>query len=117
MTPSEIEAILIELLRQNPTQEYGVTVADVSHDLARIDVTLRFLRGQTYCCAEPECHLSGIASQLASRAVKLPRNAVIRWHCMVEAGALIQASGKAGVPLESEAYEYDWEQRREASTK
>src|SRR5262245_36587509 len=102
-TKSEIEALIRELLAKNRSPGYGIDVRDVVAGPPTIDVEFRFLSGRTYFCAEPGCHLPRELS-------RLPRLAgfTIRWHCIVERGALLKTLAVLGLPLESEGYEYDF---------
>src|SRR4051794_11561366 len=102
-TISEIETMIRELLAANNSPGYGITVCDAASDPPTIDVDFRFLFGRTYCCAEPGCHLPRDLS-------RLPRLAgiVIRWHCRVEDGAKLKCREQLGLPLESEAYEFEF---------
>ena len=53
----ELETLFRDLLASNRGPGYGVSVLGATPDLSVIDVSLRFIAGRTYCCAEPGCHL------------------------------------------------------------
>src|SRR5689334_22992890 len=102
-TIPEIETMIQELLATNNSPGYGIVVRDAASDPATIDVDIRFLSGRTYCCAEPGCHLPRDWSRIP-RLTGIP----IRWHCRVEDGAKLKCHEQLGLPLESEAYEFDF---------
>jgi hypothetical protein len=41
------------------------------------------------------------------RAIQLPQSVTVRWHCHVERGAKLECMKKLGLPVESEAYDFD----------
>jgi hypothetical protein len=71
-----------------------------------VDVEIRFLTGQKYCCAEFGCHLPRHSDALIALSPSFPANLQIRWHCCVEKGAFIASQGEASIYVESEAYDY-----------
>lgn len=107
----ELENLLRELLATNCGPGYGISVLSAAADLSVIDVELRFIAGRTYCCAEPGCHLprsnSMLVSLAAERGLRLPDSVAVRWHCHVDRGALLQSMKSLGLPIESEAYEFE----------
>ena len=77
-----------------------------------MDVTVTFLAGRRYCCAEPGCHLpweaASVVNFAAGMGITLPPRLTIGWHVVVEKGALLEClRSRAGGSLESDAYEYD----------
>jgi len=90
---------------------YGISVTDAAPDLSVINVEFRFLKGHSYCCAEPGCHVPCRCDRLvrlaAERSIRLPDDVMVRWHCIVEEGARLQCLSGLELPAESEAYEFD----------
>lgn len=111
MSLAELESILIEYLGAKSPSRFGVTLVHATPDCSMIDVELRFLSGETYCCSEPGCHLprhcDGLIDFAAERSVVLPRRMTVHWHCIIEAGARMECNRAMGLPFESEAYEFD----------
>jgi hypothetical protein len=108
----ELNLLFRDLLSTNRGPGYDIDVTDAADDLSKIDVTVVFGSGRTYCCAEPGCHFLNAGSRLLRLAAKssfnFPNNVVIQWHCCVEDGAKMECHKALGIPLESKAYEYDW---------
>lgn len=99
----ELEAIIRERLSANKSHGYGIAVVDVATNPPTVDVELRFLSGQTYCCAEPGCHIPDDIARHPQLA-----GFTIRWHCVVERNAKLNSSKALGRPLEQDGYEYDY---------
>jgi hypothetical protein len=86
-------------------------MSDAAPGLSVIDVDLSFIADRTYCCAEPGCHLPRdnrrLRSLAAERGIQLPEAVAVRWHCHVEQGAKFQCMKRFGLPVESEAYDFE----------
>jgi hypothetical protein len=89
---------------------YGIEVQEAAPDLSTMVIRLTFLSANTYCCAEPHCHLgmdlSALRELASKRGLHLPPKCVVHIHGIVERGALLEY-GEPDRPLASEAYEYD----------
>jgi hypothetical protein len=109
----ELDNLFRDLLASNRGPGYGVSVISAAGDLSAIDVDLRFIAGRTYCCAEPGCHMpidnqqGRLRCLAAERDIRLPDVMTVRWHCHVEAGAKLECYKALGLPLESEAYDFE----------
>jgi hypothetical protein len=109
----ELDNLFRDLLASNRCLGYAVSILGASPDLSIIDVDLRFVAGRTYCCAEPGCHVPRDAGQrrlrrlATERAIALPESVTVRWHCHVERGAKLECMTKLGLPVESEAYDFE----------
>lgn len=103
--------VFVELLGSNRGPGYGIKVTDAANDLSRIEVEVVFVAGRTYCCAEPGCHLPRESKRLtelaALRSISIPEHVTIRWHFRIEAGTRLECRRALGLPLESEAYEFE----------
>ena len=53
----EMQFLLAELLAGNRGPGYGIEVTAVGAGRSHVDVTLTFVSGRRYCCAEPNCHV------------------------------------------------------------
>jgi hypothetical protein len=108
----ELDSLFRDLLAANRGPGYGVSLIGAAPDLSVIDVDLRFIAGQTYCCAEPGCHLPFDKEQrrvrqlAAERAIQLPEALTVRWHCHVEEGAKLECHKSFRLPVESKAYDF-----------
>jgi hypothetical protein len=111
MAAPELDDLFRDLLASNRGPGYDISVTAVAPDFSVIEVSLRFLEGQTYCCAESGCHLPRSYEQLvriaAERSIPIPSDVLVRWHCYVEQGARLESHQAFGLPLESIAYEFE----------
>jgi hypothetical protein len=111
MNSADFCNLVHDFLASNRGPGYRVSVSHLSSDLSRAQVTLTFIAGRTYCCAEPFCHLPQDASKFlafaAERDFSLPRNLQLDWHCVVEEGTLLTSNEALGLPLVSPRLEYD----------
>jgi hypothetical protein len=107
----ELDRIVRDLLASNRGPGYDVSVVAVTPDHAVIDVNLCFVTGRTYCCDEPGCHIPRRCERLlklaAEPSISLPDHVVVRWHCRVEQGTRLECHKAFGLPLESDAYEFE----------
>ena len=109
----QLDSLFRDLLAANRSPGYGVDVTGAAPDLSVIEVDLRFIAGRTYCCAEPGCHVPidkaqrRLRKMAAERAILFPEAVTVRWHCRVEEGVKLECLRSAGVPAESEEYDFE----------
>jgi hypothetical protein len=111
MDIADIDKLVNEALSRNRGPGYRVAVTDAAADLSHINVAVTFIAGRTYCCAEPFCHVPHDLSKFfrfaAERGVIFPAHAEVRWHFVVEDGAMFSVYKDLGLPLASKHREYD----------
>jgi hypothetical protein len=112
MDYQELEQLFRDLLASNRGPGYGISVNGAADDLSRIDVTITFISGRKYCCAEQGCHLprntKRVVQMAVQRSLSVPDNLVIHCHCCVEEGAKMESGAPPGMSRESEAYKFDY---------
>ena len=78
---------------------------------SHVDVTLTFVSGRRYCCSEPFCnvpiHTTRLLDLAARRGIALPAAFEVRWHVVVEAGALLACNESFGLPAAAGRHECD----------
>lgn len=97
MTPRPPELALLlkldkplqALFESSRRSRYSVFATDAEPDLSTLYVDLHFLSGQTYCCPQPDCHISPrscdrLIRLAADAGMVLPKDLIVRWHCVVE---------------------------------
>ena len=99
------------MLARNRGPGYGVAVTNFTPDASSIDVTVTFTTGQMYCCGEPFCHVPIDAGNVrrfaAERGIALPQILQVRWHFVLEAGALLECNKNWDIPIAAKHQEYD----------
>ena len=96
---------------------YGILVDEVSPDQHTVTLTLTFMSGVQYCCAEPGCHFGLMDSRSWQRlhglieeaGLKMPSPLTVVLRGVVEQGARLTVMRQFGLPEEQEAYEYEHE--------
>jgi antitoxin component YwqK of YwqJK toxin-antitoxin module len=107
----ELEDFLLGYFSGQGRANYGISLINFAADLSSLDVELRFLSGETYCCAEPGCHfgtdLSRFIARAAESGIVFPDGLEMRGHFVVEQGVRLANESSPHVRTISKAYEYD----------
>lgn len=95
----------------SPNRGLGVSVVNVCVESSCVDLRVTFFSGHHYCCAEPGCHFSlEHLRQLAQQQnIVLPSELRVRFHGVVEDGALLESLSRFGLQPRSGSYEFDAE--------
>jgi hypothetical protein len=109
---SQLENIIRDFLGPERAARFVVSVLNAIPDLSVIDVKVVFQAGRSYCCAEPGCHFPKSCEHLIclanAQSIRLPDHVLVRWHCHVEKGARLQCLAGLGIPIESDAYSFEY---------
>ncbi len=106
----------LELALDAEVSPFGPTIRilSVSPSGAQIEVELRFATGQSYCCTEAGCFLSGgqpfwrrIRAALRDMTGRDPPLMSLTIRGVVEDKALLRSEPPGGTPTETAAHTYD----------
>jgi hypothetical protein len=107
----QLNKLFVDLLARNRGPGYGVAVTSFAPDISSVDITVTFVTGRTYCCCEPFCHVPVDARKVlrfaSERGIALPELLQVRWHFVLEAGALLACNKSLGIPGAANHQEYD----------
>lgn len=102
----------LEDARERGKASPELRLLNVSDSGARFEIELRFLAGETYCCAEPACFLGaldcewwrGVRSRLLELTGRTPPVMWVLIQVVVNQGAVLEAVGAVGANAASRGY-------------